>query len=145
MSRVIPPLLLLLVLTQPVLAAVFIVPTDDSLIERADAIVIATVREMNGVFELSGDIVTEIDLDVQQVLKGDFQPDQPLRLREAGGVVGTEAMFVSESPVYWKGNRALLFLERYEGSWRTWGTSGNPTGDRLILNCPAPAEPIFLS
>lgn len=105
-------------------AAVFIVPPDDDLIDSADAIVIGTVREMNGQFALNGDIVTALDIDVEHVLKGSIAAKRSMRLMELGGEVGRRIMAVSESAGYWKGNRALIFLQRdEEGNWRTYGTS----------------------
>jgi hypothetical protein len=110
-------------------AVVYVVPADDDLIEYADAIVIGTVRSMEGAFALDGGIVTNIELEVENVLKpgGElawgWRPGrrESIRLEQPGGVVGSEAMLVSGAPQFWVGNRALLFLERTESTWRVWG------------------------
>lgn len=117
-------LALFLLFAFPASPAVLIVPADDEMIDRADAIVIARVAELNGAFDIGGDIVTNIDVVVVRVIKGELAAQQTIRLRELGGVVGTQAMFVSESATFWKDNQALLFLsQRADGSWSTWGAS----------------------
>ena len=83
-----PGLLLLLFLTVPASAAVFVVPQDSELIDQADAIVIGTVSEIHSEFTLDGPIVTNIDIEVEEVLKGVFEGSKPVRLREDGGVIG---------------------------------------------------------
>jgi hypothetical protein len=110
----------------PVQAEFASILPDSELIEGADAIVIGTVRELAGAFVPDGDIVTNIDLELERVLLGpeELQAGGTLRIVEPGGIVGTQAMLVEPSPSYWKNNRALLFLERAEdGSWRTYGAS----------------------
>ena len=117
-------MLLLALLPLSASAAVQIIQPDADLINEADAIVIGTIRGMTGVYALNGDIVTEIDIVPERVLKGDIPLGETLRIRENGGLVGSRAMFVSEAPVYWDENRALIFLERTaDGSWRTYGAS----------------------
>ncbi len=116
-------LLVACLLPLPVSAAVFVVPHDESLIKDADAIVVAHIRGMNAVFDANGDIVTEIDLEIERVLKGDIPLGEPLRIRELGGIIGTRGLFVSESATYWTSNRGLIFLERHGDGWRTYGTS----------------------
>lgn len=116
-------LALVLLAGVPAFGAVFVVPHDESLINDADAIIVARVRDMNAVFAANGDIVTELDLEIERVLKGDFPLDQPLRITELGGIIGTRGLFVSESATYWIDNRALIFLERHGDGWRTYGTS----------------------
>lgn len=104
-------------------ASIVVVPNDESMIDNADVIVLATVHDMKSVAADNGDIVTEIEIDVERVLKGQVATG-PLRIREFGGIMGTKAMFVSESPSYWTDNRALIFLESDgHGGWRTWGSS----------------------
>jgi len=116
-------LALVLLAGVPAFGAVFVVPHDESLIKDADAIVVAHIRGMNAVFDANGDIVTELDLEIERVLKGDVPLDEPLRIHEMGGIIGTRGLFVSESATYWIDNRALIFLERNGDGWRTYGTS----------------------
>jgi hypothetical protein len=105
-------------------AAVFLVPPDVQMIHEADAVVVATVREMNGRFDLDGAIVTDIRLDVEQVLKGDIDAAKPLIVQRMGGVVGEQFTAVSDNVEYWKDNRALIFLDRRDdGIWTTYGLS----------------------
>ena len=104
-------------------AATLIVPPDNDVIDAADAIVIGTLEAANGEFLLNGDIITNIDLRIERVLKGSVSTG-PFRIRELGGTVGNHMMMVSEAPAYWLGNRALIFLEKTpNGDWRTYATS----------------------
>lgn len=118
-----PLVLLLLALIPGTLgAASFVVPTDDELIDRAEAIVVARIGSMHPRFATNRDIVTGIDVEVEEFLKGDIET--PLQLVELGGIIGEQFMAASGSPVYWTDNRALIFLERdTEGNFRTYGLS----------------------
>lgn len=105
-------------------AEFYVVPSDDALIASSRAIVIGTVTEIHSEFAGNGDIVTNIDVDIERVLKGAPRVTEPLRLVEPGGIVGTRIMVVSAAPQYWVGNRALIFLtQTAEGEWRTHGAS----------------------
>ena len=116
--------LILLLASIPSRAAVFVVPADSDLIQQSSAIVIGTVTGIHSEFTIEGPIVTNIDFEVEEVLKGPIDRSEPLRLREPGGVIGEYATGVSGSPHYWIGNRALVFLERTDdGYWTTWGMS----------------------
>lgn len=105
-------------------AAVFIVPTDQALVAESDAIVIGTVREMHSEFAPNGNIVTMVSLELSSVLKGDVDRGEPLVIRKFGGIIGSQAMGVSENVEFWVGNRALVFLQRdADGHWATYGLS----------------------
>ena len=117
-------LALFLLVALPASAAVLVVPTDGELIQNSHAIVVASVTDINSEFTIDGPIVTNIDLDVEEVLKGSISTSKPLRLREPGGSVGRYFSIVSGSPHYWTANRALIFLKHTDdGQWRTYGMS----------------------
>jgi hypothetical protein len=117
-------LLISLVFPLTALAEFYVVPTDDALIASSRAIVIGTVTEIQSEFADNGDIVTNIDVDIERVLKGAPRITGSLRLVEPGGVIGTQVMLVSAAPQYWVGNRAMIFLtQTRDGQWRTHGAS----------------------
>ncbi|HET7435659.1 MAG TPA: M57 family metalloprotease [Thermoanaerobaculia bacterium] len=104
-------------------AAVFVVPDDDDLIDDADAIVIASIDDFHGQFLWGGDIETVFRLRIHEVLKGDLSAGE-LQMHETGGEVGRFLMATSDAPVYWKNNRALIFLQKTpDGQWRTYGAA----------------------
>src|SRR5688572_20964137 len=102
---------ILLIASIPLRCAVFVVPTDSELIQQSPAIVVGTVIGIHSEFSVEGPIVTNIDIDLEEVLKGSIDRSEPLRLRERGGIIGEYATGVSGSPHYWIGNRALVFLD----------------------------------
>lgn len=116
-------LFLLVLLASSARAAYFDVPHDATLVRRADAIVVATVLDGVGEFADNKDIVTASKLRVDEVLKGDLVSDVTIVVRDDGGVVGSEAMRVSEQTDYRAGDRVLVFLQRHRGGWRTWGAT----------------------
>jgi len=118
------PLLLGVVFaTVPVTAELYVVPSDTELIAQSQAIVVGTVTGLNGAFAENGDIVTNIDIDVDAVLKGNVDHGT-IRLVEQGGIVGGKIMVVSAAPQYWAGNRALIFLTKSAaGNWETYGAA----------------------
>ncbi|MFP5245826.1 MAG: hypothetical protein ACLGH0_03955, partial [Thermoanaerobaculia bacterium] len=121
-----PPLLLVFLvvsLSLPAAAELYIVPADDELIQQSTAIVIGTVSSMHSTF-VGESIITNIDIDVEAVLKGQLKPGARIRLAEPGGEVGGRVMMVSAAPTYWTNNRALIFLTKNDsGEWITWGAA----------------------
>jgi hypothetical protein len=114
------PLLLLLLLAPAIaFSAAFIVPPDRDLIHDADAIVLGTVTAVTPKFDDQGEIVTDVDIRIREVLKGPVAGE--IRIRERGGVVGDVGLHVSGNPEYYPGEVALVFLEaRPGGLWRTF-------------------------
>jgi hypothetical protein len=115
--------LLLLASVASVDGATFLVPTDDEMIDDAEAIVVGTVREMHSELTAAGEIVTKITFDVELSLKKHSSIGATVTLEEAGGIVDGRFMATSASPTYWLGNRALVFVARSNEKWRTYGFS----------------------
>lgn len=116
--------LALVLFALPVEAAVFVVPEDADLVRDADAIVVARVSELNGRFAGERGIETDVDLEIETILKSHPDLKNPLRVVEAGGLVGERFHAVSGSANYWPSDRSLIFLQRTaEGNWRTYGMS----------------------
>jgi hypothetical protein len=126
--RITSPRLALLTLTVllsiSAAAEYYILPEDFEMMRDADAIAVVRVTGIHSAFAGERDIVTNIDVQPELVLKGSIDATSTLRIVEPGGAVGTKVMLVSASPVYWMENRALVFLQRTDaGEWRTYGAA----------------------
>ena len=118
-NRFIPLALLVtaLFLSAAAEAATFVVPDDRDLVQRADAIVIATPVISFGQFTRDGGIETVTKMSVEEVIKGTASSDA-LDVFEPGGVVGNVASMVAGSPRFESGQRLLLFLKKTgAGRW----------------------------
>jgi Dual-action HEIGH metallo-peptidase len=122
-SRLVCGLAAVLFLTVTASAEYYVVPRDVELIADAEVIAIVRVKEIASVLVGERRIVTNIDVEPEDVLKGDIDRNELLRIVEPGGRVDGKIMMVSASPHYWIDNRALVFLTREEEGWRTWGAA----------------------
>jgi hypothetical protein len=122
-SRLICGLAATFFLTVAASAEYYVVPEDAELIESAEAIAVVNVKAIHSAFAGEYDIVTNIDVEPELVLKGNIDRTATLRIVEPGGEVGKSIKIVSAAPRYWVDNRALVFLKRVDGGWRTWGAS----------------------
>lgn len=101
-------------------AAIFQPLTDRQLADRADAIVVATVREAAAHVRADGYVVTDYRVDVERTLKG--SATGTLTISEVGGVAGDRYTFIADSPSYTPGERVLVFLrKRGDGTYFTAG------------------------
>ena len=100
-------------------AATYIVPADENLVSRADAIVRVTVQSSFSYFGQDGAIYTDSIVRVDESLKGRAASGTTMAITEAGGVVGDLAMFSSAAPSYRSGERAIVFLTRNGSRWST--------------------------
>jgi Ig-like domain CHU_C associated len=111
---------LLLFLAAAASAAVFErVPTDRDLIDRADLIVVATIRGASTRIEpQTGWVLTDYEADVEETLKGTASAS--ITITEVGGVAGERFTAVADSAAYAAGERVLVFLRRAkDGSYAT--------------------------
>lgn len=82
----------------------------DEVIERAELIVIGTVRETHSAWDASGQtIFTRALLDELELLKGEV-PASVYELEVPGGVVGDAAQVYPGIPVLRRGERYVLFI-----------------------------------
>ncbi|HEX8154434.1 MAG TPA: hypothetical protein VF698_14975, partial [Thermoanaerobaculia bacterium] len=115
-------LALLLLVAATANASFFVVPPDDDMIDEAQAIVIGTIRESYGAFDIYGRVQTTYRIEIEEVLKGSIDTRLPVHIRDMGGEVGSQGMLVPEAAQYWGDNRALIFLDRDSDGWlRTYG------------------------
>jgi hypothetical protein len=110
-------LLTVIVAVPAVQATTYIVPEDRELVRMADAIVIARagtpVSEPHPLFG----IATRTPLVIEEVLKGDVSG--VVEIVEPGGALNGRYLVVTDSATYTEGERALVFLGRFQGNWHT--------------------------
>jgi len=106
----------------PASAGVYLVPSDEEMIRRADVIVVGTITSIQPLLRGDGDIDTTATVTVDTVLKGPDLDGDTIEVRDAGGIIGDSAMFVSGWNGYTPGERVLVFIEhRDDGSNGTYG------------------------
>ena len=122
-------------------AATFVVPTDDELIVKSNAIVTGTV-EGSFVREAGGTIETVYEIRVERAIKGAARADELIRIVEPGGEIGERGLLVPGAAVYRQGEHVLAFLDRNAGSaeWRTvdftlgkFAFRTSTRGDRVLV------------
>ncbi len=103
-----------LLLATPAAALVYVLPTDDSMVERSEVIVFGEVR--SAARPLNG--LTDYTFEVEEVLKG-FVPGGTIVVRQPGGLLpGGIATRVQGLPMLAEGDRVLLFLDPLADAWR---------------------------
>ena len=99
-------------------ATVFQPVSDRQLVDRSDAVVIATVRDAASRLRTDGYVVTDYRFDVEQTLKG--VTGGTITVSEIGGVSGSRFTFISDSASYTPGERVMVFLKkRGDGTYFT--------------------------
>src|SRR5688572_13098877 len=117
MSRHFILALTLLVLTTSALATSFIVPEDEVLIARAEAIVIGTI-DSSTVVKTELGVNTVYELRVSRTLKGLPRTLDVIRVVSPGGHLGAEGGVIVHGAAHFaKGDQVLLFLTRHRGQW----------------------------
>ena len=106
----------------PLAAASFIVPTDRELVGSAKAIVIATATTSYSTHTSDGFIDTVFEFRVEEVMKGAVDLAVPLQLVEGGGALDGHYEMVPEAPRYRSGERALIFIGTNNGASRARST-----------------------
>jgi hypothetical protein len=128
-------LLLVLVVTSKVSATTVVELSLEQLVGKADTIVVATVGEQLSHWNKRGHIVTDVELEVQQTLKGYASEGEPLTVTTQGGTVGDIIMKVEGSPRFVSGATILVFLREVPslGELRVVGMS---QGIRYLYDGP---------
>ena len=99
-------------------ATVFQPTTDRQLVDRSDAVVVATVRDASSHVRTDGYVVTDYRFDVEQTLKG--AAAGTITVSEIGGTAGSRFTFISDSASYAPGERVMVFLrKRGDGTYFT--------------------------
>lgn len=108
-------LLGLLVCAPAAFATSFVVPPDEEMIVRADAIVVGTIEGSR--VDVSDGIETIYQLRVQRSLKGPARPAETLEIASPGGELRDRGVFVPGAPHFAPRERVLLFLTADKGRW----------------------------
>ena len=99
-------------------ATVFQPAHDWQLVDRSEAVAVATVRDAASRVRADGYVVTDYRLDVEQTLKGTAAGT--IIVSEIGGVSGQRFTFISDSAAYTPGERVMVFLrKRGDGTFFT--------------------------
>jgi hypothetical protein len=99
-------------------ATVFQATNDRQLLDRSDAIVVATVRDSVSRLRADGYVVTDYRLDVEQTLKGTAAGT--ITVSEIGGAAGQRFTVIADSAVYTPGERVMVLLrKRGDGTYLT--------------------------
>ena len=110
----------LIVFASSSFAITYLVPSDRDLVQRADAIVVATALASHAEINAGGIVNTIARLSVERLIKGDVADS--IDVVEWGGSVGNVATMIPGSPRYEDGRRYLIFLRKTaSGEWRTFG------------------------
>jgi len=100
-------------------ASTFVVPSDDKLIERSDAVFVGTCINSYTRMSAPGRIETVYQIAIDESLKGPIS-DSMIDVVEPGGRFGNSWLVVGGSPVYEVGLRFLVFVDRRpDGEWTT--------------------------
>ncbi len=131
--------MMLLLTTNTALGASFIVPTDEELLAKSDAIVTGTV-EGSYARETETTIETVYEIRIDRAFKGPIVTNELLRVVSPGGVIGDRGVLVPGAARFRQGDRVLVFLTRERGWWTpTDLTLGrfhfrtSTTGERLLV------------
>ena len=104
-------------LATPAAALVYVLPTDDSMVERSGTIVFGEVLSASPGLR-DGSAFTDYTFAVEEVLKG-FVPGSRIVVRQPGGPLpGGIAMRVQGLPMLAEGDRVLLFLDPLADTYR---------------------------
>lgn len=108
----------LLIASVPSFATVFRPTTDHQLVDRADAVVVGTVRDSASRLRADGYVVTEAHINVDETLKG--SAGGIVTVVELGGVAEGHVTFIADSASYAAGEHVMAFLrQRADGTWYT--------------------------
>ncbi len=135
-------LIVALLAAAPVTAIVYLVPTDESLVDRSPIIVYGTVGPARPGPPHESHPTTDFSFHVEQVLRGAPKLDDrnTMTVRQAGGVTpgGLARMIVGLRPLA-SGDRALLFLDPHLDVYRTVSF-----GLGMFVETPAPGGSVLL-
>ena len=120
-------------------AATFVVPTDEAMVAKSDAIALGVVE--GHYVQQVDDIETVYEIRIERVFKGLGARDQLIRVVAMGGFIGDEGAFVPGEARYQQGERVLVFLTRDgRGRWRTtdltlgrFKSVTSTAGERLLV------------
>ncbi|HEY6880130.1 MAG TPA: hypothetical protein VI299_19030 [Polyangiales bacterium] len=81
----------------------------ETLVREADSVVLARVIKSESHYDDRGRIVTDYQMQVEHVEKGNVALGAAVTVRKLGGIVGDKGMTISGEPSYTDGELVLLF------------------------------------
>ncbi len=93
--------------------------TLDELTAKADSILVGEVTDITYYQEGEGNIYTLVTLSMDQTIKGETQEEVVIKL--PGGEVGRLRLWVSDTPSFKLGEKAVVFLEKEENTFDVCG------------------------
>jgi hypothetical protein len=109
----------------------------DQLVGGADDVVVAVATSSQSQFDAQGRIVTDVEMQVEDSMKGSSAAGHILVVRRLGGYVGDLGMLVEGEPQFEVGGRYLVFLRRM-----TDGRTLRPVGmSQGVMSVVADAGP----
>jgi len=96
--------------------------TESELAAKSDVVVVAEVEEQRSFRASDGLIYTDSQLKISDVLTGEVESGETVRIRQMGGTVGDETLVIPGDAELEVGERAVFFLADRE-----------PEGDVLFL------------
>jgi hypothetical protein len=81
----------------------------DTLVREADSVLLVRVIKSWSHYDDRGRIVTDYQMQVEEVEKGDAAPGSAVVVRKLGGIVGDRGMTISGEPGYQDNELVLLF------------------------------------
>jgi hypothetical protein len=101
--------LLLLAIAAPASATISEALSLEQLVRTADHVVLATALRSQSQFDEQGRIVTDVELRVEDTMKGPMSSGHIVVVRRFGGYVGDLGMLVEGEPSFLPGSRYLVF------------------------------------
>lgn len=86
------------------------------LVRRADRVAVVTALDQRASWDRYGRIVTDVTVQIDELVKGDPTASRVVEIRSLGGTIGNIGMRVEGETALSSGERALLFLRRDAGS-----------------------------
>ncbi len=107
----------------PAAASITLALDLDELIDASEVVVLGTVIERHSHYNAQRQIVTDVTLRVEDVMKGSAARGDDIVVRRLGGEVGDIGMRVEGEPTFTEGERAVVFAERVGPDLRPTGMS----------------------
>lgn len=110
----------MLLIASGAFATTFVVGNDREMVQRADAIVRATVLGSYTQLDSAGAIETVTTVSVQEVIKGRLG-SSTIDIHEPGGILNGQARLIAGAPRFRDGDETVLFLNRTpRNTWAVW-------------------------
>ena len=111
--------------------------------DASDLVVRGTVESVEAIYDEHGHIVTRADVRVTEVLKGDAEVGDYVKVESAGGTIDGITMMVPAAARYSEGEDAFLFLSEHSDG-ETYGTVAMEAGKYTVRPDPLTGNPLVV-